>query len=70
MTEEHISLLMEPGGNNIEHFTPVTGRSCSILEGIVIFIEDSGISLNSLTALGCEGTNVKTDINGGQMALM
>ena len=46
VTEEHISLLMEPGRKYLGHFTPVTSRSCSIVEGIVKFTEDSGVSMN------------------------
>ena len=70
VTEEHISLLMEPGGKYIGHFTPVTGRSRSILEGIVKFTENSGVSLDSLIAIRCDGTNVNTGINGGLIVLM
>ena len=70
VTEEQTSLLMEPGGKYIGHFTPVTSRSRSILEGIVKFTEDCGISIRSLIAIGCDCTNVNTGINGGQIALM
>ena len=70
MTEEHISLLMEPGGNNIEHFTPVTGRCRIILEGIVKFSGESWVSMNSSIAMECDGTNVNTGINGGLIVLM
>ena len=70
VNEEHISLLMEPEGKYIGHFTPVTGRSRSILEGIVKFTENSGVSLDSLIAIGCDGTNVNTGINGGLIVSM
>ena len=70
VTEEHIFLLIEPERKYIGHFTPVTSRSCSIIEGIVKFTEDSGVSRNSLVAIGCDATNVKTDNNGGLIVLM
>ena len=34
------------------------------------FTEDSGVSLNSLIAIGCDGTNVNTGINEGVIVLM
>ena len=64
VTGEHISLLMEPGGKCIGHFTSVTCMSPRILEGIVKFSEDGGVSMNSLIAIGCSGTNVNTGFTG------
>ena len=70
VTEEHISLLMEPGGKYVGHFTPATGSSRSILQGIVKFTEDNGISMDSILAIGCDGTNVNTGTKGGLIVLM
>ena len=58
--EEHTTLLMEPGGKYIGHFTPAVGTSRSILQGIIKFTEDNEISMESLVAIGCDGTNVNT----------
>ena len=70
VTEEHISLLMEPGGKYIGHFTSVTSRSRSILEDIVKSTKDCGVSLNSIIATGCDGTNVNTGIIGILIVMM
>ena len=70
VSEEHISLLMEPGGKYIRHFTPATGSFRSILQGIVKFTEDNEISMESLLAIGCDGTNVNTGTNGALIVLM
>ena len=70
VTEEHISLLMEPGGKYIGHFTSVTGRSRSILEDIVKSTKNGRVSMNSLIAIGCDGTNVNTGINGVLISMM
>ena len=61
---------MKPGGKYIGPFTPVTVRSRSILEGILKFTEDSGGSMDSITAIGCDCTNVNFCINGGLIVLM
>ena len=70
VTEEHISLLMEPGGKYIGHFTSVTGRSRSILEDIVKYTKDGGVSIDSLIANGFDGTNVNTGTNGVLIVMM
>ena len=61
---------MEPGGKYIGHFTPATSSSRSILQGIVKFTEDNEISMESLLAIGCDGTNVKTGKKRGLIVLM
>ena len=53
VAEEHISLLMKPGGKYIGHFT---------LELIAKYTKDSGVSLSLLFKIGCDGTYVITDI--------
>ena len=47
---------MELGGKYIGHFTPIKGRCCSILEGIVKFSEDNEVSMESKVAIRCDGT--------------
>ena len=64
---------MEPGGKYIGHFTPAVGTSRSILQGIIKiikFTEDNEISMESLVAIGCDGTNVNTGSKGGLITLM
>ena len=70
VTEKHISLLIEPVGKFIGYFTSVTGRSCSILEDIVKSPKDGRVSMNSLIAIRCDGTNVNTGINGVLIIMM
>ena len=40
------------------------------LKGIVNFSEDNGVSMESLVAIGCDGTNVNTGSKGGLITLM
>ena len=61
---------MEPGGKYIGHFTPATSSSRSILQGIIKFTEDNKISMESLLAIVCNGTDVDTGTNVGLIVLM
>ena len=70
MNEEHISILSEPGTKYVGHFTPGTGTAQSICQGIIKFADQSNISLESLIAIGCDGTNVNTGTKGGIIRLL
>jgi hypothetical protein len=65
ISEEHICLITEPESKYLGHFTPGTGSSLSIHSGITRFVEEKRLSMNSLVAIGCDGTNVNTGMKNG-----
>ena len=65
-TEEHYVLVEQPGDRYIGHVSPNSGSARNIFEAIT----DSGIALNSITVVGCDGTNVNTGRNGGVIRLI
>jgi hypothetical protein len=65
VSEEHISLITEPDSKYLGHFTPGTGSSHSIHTGILLFIEEKKLAMDSLVAIGCDGTNVNTGTKNG-----
>ena len=54
IVEEHIALLSEPNSEYIAHFTPGSGTASSITIGLVETLEQKGISLEELSAVGCD----------------
>ncbi|CAG9827121.1 unnamed protein product [Diabrotica balteata] len=69
-TEEHISLLEEPGFKYLNHITPtsVTGRH--IATSILNFFEESGIGTGNLLVVGCDGTAVNTGRKNGVLLFL
>ncbi|XP_050309269.1 uncharacterized protein LOC126745454 [Anthonomus grandis grandis] len=68
VVKEHITLLQEPGSNYIGHLSPVSGLS--ILNSLTEFLDNSSISLDSLEAVGCDGTNINVGSKGGIISLL
>ena len=66
--EEHITLVAEPGSNYVGHFTPYSGKAKDISEGLLEFCSSHDLYLNSLNAIGCDGTNINTGTKGGVIA--
>jgi len=65
ISEEHVSLIEEPGSTYIGHISPSNGSAAEIKRGIVDYFSANNISLSNLVAIGCDGTNVNTGrING------
>lgn len=63
VTEEHISLISEPGSHYIGHITPQSGKSCDITLAIVNH-------LTTLSAIGVDGTAVNTGYKTGVIHLL
>jgi hypothetical protein len=61
-TEEHVSLIQEPGSVFIGHVSPSSGTASSMLTSILQFLEVESIGTDHLRAIGCDGTNVNTGI--------
>lgn len=67
ITEEHLSLVKEPGSEYIGHVSVNSGRAQIIAQHIVSFLScaDNDIDLTKLVAIGCDGTCVNTGVRGG-----
>lgn len=70
IVEEHITLIEEPNSVFLGHVTPEGSSSKKKLSSIIDFFFDHDISLESLSAVGSDGTNVNTGINGGVIRLL
>jgi len=68
-TEEHVTLVSEPGSQYVGHVTPTSGSSNSIKTAIVDFLNSEMINTDTLQCIGCDGTAVNTGPNGGIIAL-
>lgn len=70
VTEEHISLIQEPGAHYIGHFTPDTGTSKCIASTIMDFFSSKEVDTSKVVAIGCDGTAVNTGMKGGVIRLI
>lgn len=64
-TEEHISLIEEPGSKYVGHVTPISGTGVSICNSIFNFLTEKHVVLDSVVAVGCDGTVVNTGSKNG-----
>jgi len=64
-SEEHITILEEPESKYVGHVTPESSTAKSIFEEMINYFNESGISLDGLSVLGCDGTAVNTGKHGG-----
>jgi len=69
-SEEHITMILEPGSRYIGHTTPLKPTSKSIKESMVDFFNTSSSNLDELKIIGCDGTAVNTGPVGGIIRLM
>lgn len=65
VTEEHISIICEPGSSYFGHVTPSSGSSKAISKAIFECLNARSVDLNSVKVVGCDGTVVNTGHNGG-----
>lgn len=63
--EEHITLIAEPGNRFIDHVAPPNGTSKIITKEILNFIDEHKISIDYISAIGCDGTNCNTGWKNG-----
>ena len=64
-TEEHITILEEPGSKYICHVTPTGSTADHISEAIIKSLQEKNLDLEQLCAVGCDGTAVNTGRNKG-----
>lgn len=65
VTEEHITLVTEPGSAYVTHVCTESGDAESISNAILNALKSSRFDLSHLIAIGCDGTNVNTGVNNG-----
>lgn len=65
IVEEHVCLLQEPGSVYLGHISPNSGSSANIFEAMCDLFSDNEISLDSIIAIGCDGTAVNTGKHAG-----
>lgn len=70
VTEEHVSIIAEPGSLYVGHVTPQSGTADNIKTSIVNFMDENAISSDCLQAVGCDGTNVNTGNKNGVIRLL
>ena len=68
MTEEHISLVEEPGSKYIGHVSPKSGSAVSVMLSIMDFMADNVV--DNIVAVGCDSTVINTGQKGGVIRLM
>ena len=60
VVEELIILIKEPQSEYIRHFAASTGSSQSLFNGIIGYCASNELSLDDVSATGCDGTAVNT----------
>jgi homoserine dehydrogenase len=61
ISEEHIVLISEPGGQFLTHVSPKSGTSQGIVQEIKSFLKNNQhVVTTNLSAIGCDGTVVNT----------
>lgn len=65
ITEEHYSLIQEPGHIFLGHVTPNSGTSKDIATSIISYLSSNDILLDELIVIGCDGTAVNTGLRNG-----
>ena len=68
--EEHISVITEPNSEYLGHYTPKSGKSHDLVDGLQDFFKNYNIDFSSLKAVGCDGTAVNTGTKGGAIRLL
>ncbi|KAG0719329.1 hypothetical protein GWK47_007306 [Chionoecetes opilio] len=64
-TEEHVSIICEPGSSYFGHVTPSSGSSKAISKVIFECLAARSVDLHNVKVVGCDGTAVNTGHNGG-----
>lgn len=65
VTEEHISIIAEPGSSYFSHTTPPSGSSKDITESLVASLKERNAKTDNIKVVGCDGTNVNTGHKAG-----
>jgi len=60
LTEEHISIIAEPGSSYFSHTTAPSGSSKDTAESLVASLKERNAKTENIKVVGCDGTNVNT----------
>ncbi|KAK0066832.1 hypothetical protein Bpfe_003567 [Biomphalaria pfeifferi] len=70
ITEEHISIISEPGSIYFGHITPTAGSSKVIAAELIAYLSKKNVDLGGIKAVGCDGTVANTGNRGGIIRLL
>ena len=70
MYEEHVTLLSEPNSQYLGHISLANGAAKCISGGIVQYLKEKKVAVDSVRVVGCDGTSVNTGHKGGVMRLL
>ena len=63
VTEEHVSIIVEPGSSSFSHTTPPSGSCKGITESLER--KERNARTDNINFVGCDGTNVNTGHKAG-----
>lgn len=70
VTEEHITLLREPGSKYIGHITPDACDAKTIATNLHSYLQVKPLDIKQIVAVGCDGTAVNTGVRGGIIRIL
>lgn len=70
ITEEHISVINEPGSSYLGHVSPISGSAQNIKDALCALLSERNISTSTVLAIGCDGTVTNTGNIGGVISLL
>ena len=70
ITEEHISIIAEPGSTYIGHIAPTAGSSKVVAAELIAYLNERNVDTSCIKAVGCDGTATNTGIRGGIIRLL
>src|SRR6218665_3854677 len=65
LTEEHLSIVSEPGSSYFSHTTSQSGSSKDITESLVASLKEVNAKTQNIKVVGCDGTDVNTGHTAG-----
>lgn len=70
VTEEHISVVNEPGSSYLGHVSPISGSAQNIKNALCSLLTEKHIDTSMILAVGCDGTVTNTGSMGGIICLL
>ncbi|KAK0067238.1 hypothetical protein Bpfe_003336 [Biomphalaria pfeifferi] len=70
VTEEHITILNEPGGKLITHLAPKSSSARDIADCLYTYYDNNGHNITNILGIGCDGTATNTGPAGGIIRLL
>lgn len=70
ITEEHISIIAEPGSMYFGHIAPTAGSSKVVAAELIAYLNERHVDTSYIKSVGCDGTATNTGIRGGIIRLL